>query len=68
MSVSQDHVDTLATLATLMCPFPAKATEITSPWAFSPKRLNAGYFIVILLPKLPSIHSTLEFYKQMPFL
>jgi len=39
-------------------PGPAKAIDSTSPWARSPLRMMAGYFIVSLEPMLPSTHST----------
>src|SRR3954449_12019840 len=39
-------------------PAPAYATESTSPCAFGPTITTAGYFIVSLDPRLPSIHST----------
>src|SRR5689334_14568779 len=38
-------------------PSPAIATESTSPLACSPVMNTAGYFIVTLEPRLPSIHS-----------
>src|SRR5471030_2554896 len=38
-------------------PSPANATESTSPLACSPSSHTAGYFIVTLEPRLPSIHS-----------
>src|SRR5919106_4778486 len=41
--------------------FPANATDMTSACAFLPNMYTPGYFIVSLLPRLPSIHSTLAF-------
>ena len=38
-------------------PSEANATESTSPRACSPISQTAGYFIVSLLPRLPSTHS-----------
>src|ERR1700750_3469229 len=38
-------------------PSPANAIESVSPFACSPSRKTAGYFIVTLEPMLPSIHS-----------
>src|SRR4029450_5807494 len=38
-------------------PSPAIATESTSPLACSPVMKTAGYFMVTLEPRLPSIHS-----------
>src|SRR3954447_11945604 len=38
-------------------PSPAKATDSTSPLAYSPVSQTAGYFIVTLEPMLPSTHS-----------
>src|SRR3954463_15019879 len=38
-------------------PSPANATESVSPLACSPTIQTAGYFIVTLEPRLPSIHS-----------
>src|SRR5271157_4733046 len=42
-------------------PFPANATESTSPRAPFPFRMMHGYFMVICEPKFPSSHSTTEF-------
>src|SRR5919108_5669516 len=38
-------------------PSPANATDSVSPRACSPSSQTAGYFIVTLEPRLPSIHS-----------
>src|SRR3954469_24533785 len=38
-------------------PCPAIATESVSPLACSPSSQTAGYFMVTLDPRLPSIHS-----------
>ena len=41
----------------LMLVRPANATDSVSPLACSPISQTAGYFIVTLDPRLPSIHS-----------
>ena len=39
------------------CPSPAKAMDMTSPFAYSPVIQTAGYFMVTFEPMLPSTHS-----------
>src|SRR5689334_17124238 len=48
---------TILAPASWCCPSPAIATLSTSPLACGPVMYTAGYFIVTLEPRLPSIHS-----------
>src|SRR5690625_5325312 len=47
--------------ASWCCPFPAKAIEIVTPRAPSPRSKIDGYFIVNFEPIFPSIHSMSPF-------
>ena len=40
-----------------ICPLPAPATVIQVPLACAPFKMQAGYFILVFEPTLPSIHS-----------